>query len=264
MLKRILEYKENAVERKKILMPLDILKQKVHPVICRSIIEKTKQRPFIIIAETKKASPSGGIFRKRYSPSKIALSYEKGGASAISVLTEERYFLGHPRHLQTVKNAVNVPVLAKDFFIDPYQVYEAKMYGADCILLIFRILSDEQFISLLNVTKNLNLEVLVELHTEKEMERFFNLMPANKGLLIGINSRDLDSLKVDFDGMIHLLSLLKGIKIPVIAESGINDVKTLVKLYNAGANGALIGNYFLKAKSPGLAVKNFLKEICYG
>ncbi|MGC9066543.1 MAG: indole-3-glycerol phosphate synthase TrpC, partial [Candidatus Ratteibacteria bacterium] len=94
MLKRILEYKENAVERKKILMPLDILKQKVHPVICRSIIEKTKQRPFIIIAETKKASPSGGIFRKRYSPSKIALSYEKGGASAISVLTEERYFLG--------------------------------------------------------------------------------------------------------------------------------------------------------------------------
>ncbi|HOK80014.1 MAG TPA: indole-3-glycerol phosphate synthase TrpC [bacterium] len=264
MLKKILEHKKNLVGQKKLFMPLDVLKQKVHPVLCRSIIEKTKQRPFIIIAETKKASPSGGIFRKRYSPSKIAASYEKGGASAISVLTEERFFLGHVRHLQYVKDAVNVPVVAKDFFIDPYQIYEAKMYGADCILLILRILSDEQFISLLNLARHLNLEVLIELHTEKEIQRFFDLTSINNGVMIGINSRDLDSLRIDLNDMIYLLSLLKGVKIPVIAESGINDAKTLVNLFNAGANGALIGSYFLKAKSPGMALKNLLKEMCYG
>ncbi len=264
MLNKILEHKRNVVEQKKLSIPLDVLKQRIQPTVCRSVIERTKQQPFIIIAETKKASPSGGIFRKKYSPSKIAASYEKGGASAISVLTEDRYFLGSPRHLQSVKNTVSVPVLAKDFFIDPYQIYEAKMYGADCILLIIRILSDEQFISLLSVARTLNLEILVELHTEKEIERFFNIMPASKGILVGINSRDLDSLRIDLNITIYLISLLKGVKIPIIAESGVNDIKTVIDLYNAGASGALIGSRFLKEKSPGMSVTKFLKEIYDG
>ncbi|MCX7706161.1 MAG: indole-3-glycerol phosphate synthase TrpC [bacterium] len=264
MLNRIIEHKKAMIQRKKKVLPFDLLKSYVRSFPLRSVIEKASNENFIIIAETKKASPSGGIFRKRYSPAKIAYSYQKAGASAISVLTEDKFFFGSIEHLKKVKNRVNVPVLAKDFFIDEYQIYEAYISGADCILLILKILSDEECFYLFNVARRLNLEILAEIHNEKELSRFFKLFSENNGLLLGINSRNLDNLEINFDCVLHLLSLLKGVKIPVIVESGIANVEQLINFFNAGANGALIGSYFLKAESPGKTLKTLIKEMQNG
>lgn len=260
MLEKIIEHKRILLEKKKSSVPLK--RQRNFPF--QSILQKIIENDFIIIAETKKASPSGGIFRKKYRPGRIAVSYEKAGASAISVLTEEKYFLGSIEHLSIVKNSVKIPVLAKDFFIDQYQIDEAWANGADCILLILKILSDDDFVFLFKTARSLNLELLVEVQNEKELSRFFKIIPETEGVILGINSRNLENLKINIDSTFNLLSLLKGVKIPVIAESGINDGKVLKKLYEAGANGALIGTHLLKAKSPENALRKFLKEMKNG
>ncbi len=262
MLDRILENKKISIERKKTKIPISFFK-KSFTGRQKSIIEKINQHKFIIIAETKKVSPSAGIFRKKYNPAKIAVSYVSGGASAISVLTEEKFFLGSIEDLKAVKNAVEVPVLAKDFFIDEYQIYEVKHAGADCVLLILRILSDRQFLHLFRVASSLGLEILIEIHNEKEMERLSSILPDTKNVLLGINSRDLDSLNINHDTVFDLLSCAKNIKIPVIAESGVKDSIILKKLYQSGVDGVLIGEYLLRSKSPGEAVKKLLKEIEY-
>lgn len=261
MLNEIIEYKKFLIGIKKNRVPLDLLKDSISNLTLRSITSQMQKKSFIIIAETKKASPSAGVLKKRYNPGSLAISYEKGGASAISVLTEDKYFLGSVEHLTIVKQSTHLPVVAKDFFIDEYQVYEAKKYGADCILLILRILSDEQFISLFNLATGLGLEVLCEIHNEKEMERFFNIVPNQHNVLLGINSRDLDTLSINHNSTIRLISMAKGVKIPVIAESGIKNKNDLLAVYKAGAKGALIGEYLLRSKSPAMALKKLLQEI---
>ncbi len=261
MLNKIVEKKKNSINRKKSLNPVFSMKNIARTYQNRSLVERIKRMGFVVIAETKKASPSGGIFRKRYNPSRIAISYVRGGASAISVLTEENFFLGSIDHLKAVKNVVDVPVVAKDFVIDEYQIYEARYAGADCILLILRILSDKQFLHLFNVAQSLDLEILIEVHDSGELQRFFNILPNSKKVLLGINSRDLDNLNIDYNRLFGLLSSVKNIKIPIIAESGINNSKMLKKLYQQGASGVLIGEYLLRSKSPSLAVKKLLKEI---
>jgi len=264
MLDRIIEHKKLVVENKKRKLPLETLMSSTRVFPLRSIVQKTREKKFIIIAETKKASPSGGVFRKRYFPAKIAVSYEKAGASAVSVLTEDRYFFGCVEHLKAVKSSVKIPVLAKDFFIDKYQIYEAFVSGADCILLILKILSGEEFIFLYRVARNLGLEVLVEVQNEKELSGFFKLLPEDSGVLLGINSRNLGDLKINFENTLRLLSLVKGVKIPIIVESGIKSGRILVDFCNAGASGALIGTHLLRSKSPGIGLISLLKEMNYG
>ncbi|HOQ82029.1 MAG TPA: indole-3-glycerol-phosphate synthase [bacterium] len=263
LLNRILENKKISINKKKQILPVSCLKipSAEKP---NSIIKKISHQKFIIIAETKKASPSGGVFRKKYNPARIATSYVSGGASAVSVLTEEAFFLGSIEDLRKVKNAVDIPVLNKDFIIDEYQIYLAKYFGADCVLLILRILSDSQFLHMFELARSLNLEVLIEVHNKKEIQRLSNILPDSRGALIGINSRDIDTLSISHETIFNLLSSAKNIKIPVIAESGVKDANILRQLYQSGASGALIGEYFLRSKSPGELVKKLLKEMNYG
>lgn len=261
MLSKIIEYKKSVIEQKKSAVPVDILKSCTRRLPLRSILDKMAEKDFIIIAETKKASPSAGILRKRYNPAKIAISYQKSGASAISVLTEDKFFLGSVEHLKAVKNSVSIPVLAKDFFIDEYQIYEAYFQGADCILLILKILSDEQFVSFTKIAEDLGLETLIEVQNEDELRRFFNLSSGLSNIILGINNRNLENLNIDLNGTFHLLSLLNEVKIPTIIESGIESGKILAKFYSAKARGALIGTYLLKASSPGKALEKLLREM---
>lgn len=261
MLNEIIKHKKALIERKKVCMPVDVMKACATNLSVRSIVQKICKNRFAIIAETKKASPSGGIFRKKYNPARIALSYQNAGACAVSVLTEDKFFLGSIEHLKTVKSCIKIPVLAKDFFIDEYQIYEAYISGADCILLILKILSDEDFIHLFKIARRLNLELIIEIQNEKELSRFFNLLPEKHGVILGINNRDLDNLQMNFECTFYLLSLTKGAKIPVIVESGINGSEQLINFLNAGADGALIGSYLLRAKSPGTALRNLIKEL---
>jgi len=263
LLNRILENKKISINKKKQILPISCLKipSAEKP---NSILKKIIHQKFIIIAETKKASPSGGIFRKKYNPARIAVSYASGGASAVSVLTEESFFLGSMEDLKAVKSVVDIPVLNKDFIIDEYQIYLAKYFGADCVLLILRILSDSQFLHLLKLARSLNLEVLIEVHNKKEIQRLSDILQDSRGLFIGINSRDIDTLSINYEGIFNLLSFAKNIKIPIIAESGVKDANKLRQLYQSGASGALIGEYLLRSKSPGGAVKKLLKEMNYG
>ncbi|MCM8758278.1 MAG: indole-3-glycerol phosphate synthase TrpC [Candidatus Omnitrophica bacterium] len=265
-LNEIIEHKKSLIEQKKKVLPLEILKTCKRPrnFCMMSIAQRIYHEGFGIIAETKKASPSGGLFRKRYSPKQIAISYQNAGACAISVLTEDKFFLGSIEHLKAVKSCVNIPVLAKDFFVDEYQVYQAYLAGADCILLILKILSDQDFLHLFKVARSLKLEVLAEIQNEKELSRFFNLLPQKDGMILGINSRNLSNLEIDFEGTFYLLSLLKGVKIPLIVESGISSAEQLTRFFSAGANGALIGSYLLRSKSPKKALRKLIKEIQNG
>ncbi|MDN3513989.1 MAG: indole-3-glycerol phosphate synthase TrpC [Candidatus Brocadia sp.] len=195
-----------------------------------------------IIAEIKKASPSMGIIREDFNPTEIAHIYEAGGAAAISVLTDERFFQGSLSYLTEVKKAVDLPILRKDFIIDPYQVYEARAAGADAILLIAALLSKEEIQRFLNLAKELDMDCLVEVHTETELQK---VLQTNAGI-IGINNRDLTSFKVDLETTFRLRPMIPDGKI-VVSESGIKSRAEIEKLFKKGINAILIGEILMKS-----------------
>lgn len=214
----------------------------------RSLIESTKLVGLgkaAIIAEIKRKSPSGGNMGCSYSLTELASIYEKSGAVGISVLTDEKYFGGSPEDLLTVKQASSLPVLRKDFIIDEYQIYEAKAFGADVILLIAAILDDDQISRFLNLAHELSLEVLLESHTKAELERSIS----SGAILLGINNRNLDTLITDINTSKDLLQLIPDDRI-VISESGISGSHHIKELLDAGANGFLIGESLLKSGDP--------------
>ncbi|NUO07924.1 MAG: indole-3-glycerol phosphate synthase TrpC [Candidatus Brocadia sp.] len=195
-----------------------------------------------IIAEIKKASPSMGIIREDFNPTEIAHIYEAGGAAAISVLTDERFFQGSLSYLTEVKKAVDLPILRKDFIIDPYQVYEARAAGADAILLIAALLSKEEIQRLLNLAKELDMDCLVEVHTETELQK---VLQTSAGI-IGINNRDLASFRVDLGTTFRLRPMIPDGKI-VVSESGIKSRAEIEKLFKKGINAILIGEILMKS-----------------
>ncbi len=261
ILDKIVENKKKYLEERKKYISLEELKKNFSAGLGRSLIKTLQNKKFIIIAETKKASPSAGIIKKRYYPEKIALSYEKAGADAISVLTEEKFFLGKLKDLEKVKKIVNLPVLMKDFIIDPYQLYEAKYYGADLILLIVKILSEDSLKEFLDIAKNLGLEIIIEMHDKKEIEIVLNNVSDFSKIILGINNRNLDTLKTDIQTTFSLLPLLKKSEVPVISESGIKDKKDIEKLFKSGVKGILIGEYLLKSKDQEEQLKNLKNNI---
>jgi len=264
ILEKIIEKKKTCLNERKKKIPLEQLKRIVPHSHGKSLTKAFTQKPFVIIAETKKASPSAGIIKKTYHPEKIALSYQKAGADAVSVLTEEKFFLGKLDDLKKVKTSVKIPVLMKDFIIDPYQLYEAKLYKADVILLIVRILQVPLFKTLLKLARNLGLEIIIEVHDKKEIKTVLKEVNDFSGIIIGINNRNLDTLKTDVQTTFDLLSCLNRVKIPVISESGIKDGKIIKKLFDAGVNGILIGEHLLKAKTPLKGINKLTKGIVYG
>ena len=199
-----------------------------------------------VIAELKKASPSKGLLREDFDPGAIARDYAAGGAAALSVLTDETFFQGADHHLVEARSAAGLPVLRKDFVIDPYQVYEARVLGADCILLIVAALGDAQLNDLAGLAVHLGMDVLVEVHDAADLERAAHLEP----LLLGINNRDLRTFETTLDTTLALIEHIPAGR-TVITESGIHTRADVARLRAAGVHGFLVGEAFMRAKRPG-------------
>ena len=198
----------------------------------KSIQDKTES----VIAEIKKASPSAGIICENFDPILKAKEYESFGASALSILTEEDYFLGDIEHLKDVKALTSLPILRKDFIIDEYQLYESKLIGADCILLIASILNDKEIEAFSKLSDDLCLDYIIEVHDEEELSRVECFSKA----IIGVNNRDLKTFEVDINNSINLKKVFKGDNI-FVAESGIKSQKDIKHLREHNINVFLIG-----------------------
>ena len=244
ILSRIIEEKRREVEDSKQKKPLEVMAKEAKAICVRSSFKKSISRPHHInlIAEIKKASPSKGILRGDFNPVKIGITYQANGASAISVLTDERFFEGHIEYIKTVKESVSIPVLRKDFILDEYQVYESVVAGADAILLIAELLSSNEIAGLYNLATSLGLDVLMETHTEEDVEKAL----ATGSSIIGINNRDLHTFKVDLGVTQKLIRLIPQNKIKV-SESGIRTYEDVMFLKSLGVNAVLIGEAFMEA-----------------
>jgi len=204
-----------------------------------------------VIAECKKASPSKGLIREDYEPGLIASSYAAGGAACLSVLTDERYFQGHDDHLIAARAACDLPVIRKDFVVDPWQVFEARALGADCILLIVACLDDESLQELAVLATKLGMDALIEVHDRTELERALRLrLP-----LIGVNNRDLKRFVTDIDTTIGLLGDIPDDRI-VVTESGIHTRADVERLRGRGVGAFLVGEAFMRADDPGAMLKD--------
>jgi indole-3-glycerol phosphate synthase len=206
-----------------------------------------------LIAEVKKASPSKGVIREDFDPVKIARTYEESGASCISVLTEKKFFHGSLGYLSGIRKAVDIPLLRKDFIIDEYQIFEARAAGADAILLIAACLDRRQMEDFLGVAAGIGLDVLVESHTYKELDK--SLLAGVK--LVGINNRDLNTFRVDLKTTLDLLKDIPEDRI-VVSESGIGNRDDVVKLQQAGVDAILVGESLTREKDIGKKVKELL------
>jgi len=257
ILERIVDEKKKILKEKKKRMPIVKLLEEISDEKKYSIYEKLKNS-FGIIAEIKRASPSAGIINKDTDLKKIARIYEKSGVSGISVLTCEPYFYGSLKDLKIVRENVEIPVLMKDFIIDEYLIYEGKFYGADFILLIVRILDDRKIKKFLKICDDLNLEVLVEVFNKDDLNRCFDLISEWENKILGINNRDLETLKVNIKNTFDLIKFIPVDKIIVISESGIKEKEEIVELKKAGVKGVLIGESILKSEDIEEKIKEFL------
>ena len=256
ILQKILRRKvEEVVERCDKLSVHELIKQAeaAAPVrgFVRAMEKKIAQGDAAVIAEIKKASPSKGLLREDFRPADIARSYEAGGAACLSVLTDADYFQGHEDFLKQAREACSLPVIRKDFIIDPYQVYEARAIGADCILLIVAALGDTMLLELSQLADHLGMDVLVEVHDAKELERALNL-PLK---LIGINNRNLRTFDTSLQTTIDLLADIGDDRI-VVTESGIHAVEDVRLMRDHNVNAFLVGEAFMRADDPGQQLKS--------
>ena len=218
-----------------------------------AIEDKFIAKDIAIIAEIKKASPSKGIIRANFKPDQIAKSYENGGATCLSVLTDKNYFQGNPSYIQLVKNYCELPVLRKDFMIDPYQIFESKALGADCILLIVAALELNQMKELESLANELDMDVLVESHDEHELEKALQLNTK----LIGVNNRNLKTFNVSLQTTLDLLKEIPNDKITV-TESGIFTSQDINLMKQHGIYSFLVGEAFMRDDNPGKSLKQLL------
>ena len=256
ILDKIIADSKVQLEQRKIDLPIDVLERKIAErkkavvSFSEAFVDKNKVN---IITELKKASPSKGIIRDDFSPKELAAEFEANGAAALSVLTEENYFLGSRENLVITRNCVDIPILRKDFFYDRYQILEAKALGADAILLIAAALDTKILVELYEFAYNIGLEVLFETHNEHEIKIALDIGVE----IIGINSRNLRTFEIDLDATGRMLDLIPDSKIKIM-ESGIktpDDVSRFRKLYDL--NGFLIGESLMRKKNVGA----FLKEL---
>ena len=221
-----------------------------------ALTSKVNNNQYALIAEVKKASPSRGIIKENFNPKDIATSYYKGGATCLSVLTEIKWFKGSIEYLIEISKNISLPILRKDFMIDPWQIYESRSIGADCILLILAAVDDSLAKELIIQSKDLGMDVLIETHTEKEIERAINL----NGDLIGINNRNLKTLEVSLNTTISIFEVVKGHKSPLISESGIKDEKDAKYIYEkTGIKNFLVGESLLKSDNPSELMKKLIQ-----
>lgn len=246
ILDTIIADKRLEVEQRKEQQPLDLLKDKVQGLKkCRNFyqaVTKKNPRGLNVIAEVKKASPSAGLIRPDFDPVAIAQTYERCGADAISVLTDEKYFQGRLEYLAAVKDAVAIPVLRKDFIVDPYQVYEGRLAGADAVLLIAEALTPGELMDLLILANELTLTALIEVHSADSLLQVRSMVgfPQKHYSVLGINNRDLTTMRVDINNTARLADLVEDTQ-ELIAESGIKTRDDVEKLIRIRVGGVLIG-----------------------
>ncbi|HSX70249.1 MAG TPA: indole-3-glycerol phosphate synthase TrpC [Pseudomonas sp.] len=217
----------------------------------RALQERVAQKQAAVIAEVKKASPSKGVLRENFVPAEIAKSYEAGGAACLSVLTDIDFFQGADEYLQQARAACSLPVIRKDFMIDPYQIVEARALGADCVLLIVSALDDVRMAELASAAKDVGLDVLVEVHDGDELERALNTLDTP---LVGINNRNLHSFEVSLETTLDLLPRIPRDRL-VITESGILTRADVELMEINRVYSFLVGEAFMRAEDPGTELK---------
>jgi indole-3-glycerol phosphate synthase len=245
ILERILEAKRAEIAAAKKAVPESALRAKLEQTP-RDFVGALRARNPAVIAEIKKASPSRGVLREQYDPAAIAASYERGGAACLSVLTDREFFHGAAQHLRAARDACALPVLRKDFIVDPYQVLESRALGADCILLIAACLSREAMAGLEAAAESLGMAVLVEVHDARELEAALALRTP----LLGINNRDLRTFETRLETTLGLLDRIPQGRI-VVTESGILSAGDVARMREAGVRAFLVGEAFMRAADPG-------------
>ncbi|MFT7178928.1 MAG: indole-3-glycerol phosphate synthase [Oceanospirillaceae bacterium] len=255
VLKRIVARKLEEIAERQQHITIDDLKIKIvanrsGPMAPRGFAKamqaKLNQGLPAVIAEAKKASPSKGVIREDFNPAAIAVSYQAGGAACMSVLTDADFFQGHEDYLQQARAACKLPVIRKDFIVDPYQVYESRAIGADCILLIVACLEDQQMQDLAQLAEDLGMDVLVESHDAQELARALKLSTP----LVGINNRNLHTFDLTLQTTFDLLAMMPEDRI-VITESGIHTPADVMLMQNKNVNAFLVGESFMRASDPG-------------
>jgi indole-3-glycerol phosphate synthase len=254
-LKKMTALKKEEIHERKTLSSWGEMKKKIADLPPpRDLTESlTQKAPMALIAEIKRASPSAGVIRGAIDLPGLAGKYQAGGASAISVLTETHFFQGDLGHLAQVKKTVALPILQKDFIIDPFQIYEGRIAGADAVLLIAAMITQDQLREFTQLTLELGMVPLVEVHDEEDLEKLAGLsLP-----LIGINNRDLQTLQVNLEVTCRLIK-----KIPqgttVISESGIKNRQDVKRLQEAGARGVLVGELLMRSADPAAKIRELL------
>ncbi len=255
-LETVAAVKRAEVDRLILANPVERLKEKeLYRLPRRSLAGAILARGFGVIAEVKKASPSAGLLRTDFDPVRIGRQYQQGGAAAISVLTDETFFGGRLEHLSTIRSTVPLPLLRKDFVVDPYQLHEAKSAGADAVLLIAGLVGPVALSGLCARAADLGLETLVEVHNEEELR----IAAALETPLIGVNNRDLSSLRTSLATSLRLGPMLPPGR-AAISESGISSAMDLLRLREAGFCGALIGEFLMRQENPGAALRSLLQD----
>jgi len=253
ILKKILQTKAAEVARRKERVSSKELAEKIAPLPpCRGFtrrVETLSRQGSAVIAEIKKASPSAGIIRTDFRPADIAVSYQRAGAACLSVLTDEDYFKGSDDYLRQARDACDLPVLRKDFMIDPWQVRESRLLGADCILLIVAALDRNLLLELDLLAAELGLDVLVEVHDESELETAL----ATTATLIGVNNRDLHTFTTDLATSERLRPMIPADRL-MVTESGIHTNRDVSRMQAAGIHSFLVGEAFMRQPDPGQAL----------
>lgn len=260
ILDKIAQHKREEVAKRKALYPLALLEQSIYfesPTV-KMTDYLTRANASGIIAEFKRQSPSKGPINTYANPEQVPLQYMQAGASAVSVLTDQHFFGAKSNDLETARKFNYCPILRKDFMLDEYQLVEAKAMGADCILLIAKMISPAEVKQLTDTAHQLGLQVLLEVHNEEEIRANENASVD----LVGINNRNLDTFEVSIENSLRLLELLPKHLIKV-TESGINDPHVVNQLKKSGFDGFLIGEHFMKDSEPGTKCQQFIKALDY-
>ena len=260
ILQEIVKYKKVEIEESKKLISKESLEKEIKSAphsknFLGELVKKNEEGKAGIIAEVKKSSPSKGVIRENFNHLQIARDYEKGGAACLSILTDNPSFQGSSQYLKDIRGITNLPILRKDFMIDVYQVYESRSWGADCILMIMKILDNKDLSKLVSVSKDLGMDILFEINSQEELER---LLPFNPKM-IGINNRNLENFETDIKNSIKIKKNIPD-DILVISESGINNAEDIIHLGDHNINNFLIGESLMRSDNISVELNKLVNK----